>query len=48
MTLDELIEALQDLKQSGRDLSKAKVYYGEDRINSVSIVGDCNYIIALD
>lgn len=47
MTLDELIEALQELKNSGRCLDKAIVYYGEDRIRSVSIIGDCDYIIAI-
>ncbi len=47
MTLDGLIEALQDLKQSGKQVSRSKVYFEETPINSVRIDGDNLYEIIL-
>lgn len=48
MNLDELIEALQDLKQSGRVINKEPVYFvypegGEQKITSVKEVRHGNF-----
>lgn len=40
MNLDELIEALTDLKQSGRELSKEPVYY----VDSLGIEHEINEV----
>ena len=47
MNLDELIEALQELKNSGRQVGRSKVYFEEIPINSVRIDGDNLYKIIL-